>query len=204
VPDMFSLGAGVTPRHTWLHRWPAGLKLAVLMVMGSTLVVLENLWWLGAASLMSLLVWRSVAGPIVWHAWRAAVWLVLTIAAIVLYVFLFAGPWAAGVVFLRLVALFFAAMAVTASTPISHMMDVVQWALSPLDRRGWVDSEKVALMFGLSLRLVPVLFEQWQEIQQAQAARGISVSWIALLIPMLARTLKRADELAQAIDARTP
>lgn len=187
---------------TWLHRWPAGLKLAILLGMATIFVLVKNPWVLMAGVAVMASVWLSVAGPIDWRAWRKAIWMALTIAVVVAYVAAFAGIEQAMVVLFRLLALLLAALSVVASTPISAMMAVVENLLAPLGRRGWVDPEKVALAFGLSLRMVPVLIEQWQEIREAQAARGIKAAPHALLVPMLARTLKRADEIAEAIDSR--
>ncbi|MCD8505427.1 MAG: energy-coupling factor transporter transmembrane protein EcfT [Burkholderiaceae bacterium] len=180
-----------------------GVKLGILLVMATTFVLLKSWAVLAASSVLMALVWRSVTGPIEWQAWHKALWVAITVSVIVVYVAIFSNINQSLVVLFRLLALLFAALAVVASTPISAMMAVVETVLAPLGRRGWVDTEKVALAFGLSLRMVPVLIEQWQEIREAQAARGVRAAPHALLVPMLARTLKRADELAEAIDARS-
>jgi biotin transport system permease protein len=165
-------------------------------------VLVRQPLWLGLSTLWMLAVWRSVAGPVNWRAWREVFWLVLTIGVVVGYVAFFSGPNQAMVVLFRLLALLFAALAVVASTPVSAMMQTIEHALTPLGKLGWVNPAKVALAFGLTLRLIPVMLQQWQDIREAQAARGISAAPHALLIPMLVRTLRRADELAEAIDAR--
>ena len=102
----------------------------------------------------------------------------------------------------RLLALLLFAISVIATTSVTAMMAVVEKFLQPFDRWGWIRADKVALMFGISLRLMPVLLEQWHEIREAQAARGYRASPLALLVPMLVRTLQRAAEMADAIDAR--
>jgi len=188
---------------SWLHRWPAGVKLLILITLASSFVLVHEPLWLAAAALILFAVWRSVVGPIDWHRWRDARWLVLTIAVVVLYVMVVASVTQGLVVLFRLLALLFAALSVLATTPISQMMDLLQRLLAPLGRRGWVNPAKVALAFGLCLRLVPVLLEQWHAIREAQVARGVSAAPHALLVPMLVRTMQRAEELAQAIDARS-
>jgi biotin transport system permease protein len=187
---------------SWLGRWPAGLKLLVLLVMASAFVLVTNPVVLGASALVTVWLWRSVAGPVNWGAWRQGIWILVTIGVVVAYVALFSGMSQALVVLFRLLALLFAALAVVASTSTTAMMQAVQTALTPLAKLGWVNPAKVALAFGLTLRLVPVMLQQWQEIREAQAARGVKAAPHALLIPMLARTIRRADELAEAIDAR--
>jgi biotin transport system permease protein len=190
-------------RNSWLHRWPAGLKLLILVVMATGFVLVTNPWVLSVSALAMLFVWLSAVGRIDWQSWKKAVWLAVTIAVLVAYVAFFNGTDQAIVVLFRLLAMLLASLAVMASTPISAMMGALEQALAPLGRRGWIDPQKVALAFGLSVRMVPVLIEQWQEIREAQAARGASAWPHALLVPMLARTIRRADEIAEAIDVRS-
>lgn len=187
---------------SWLGRWSAGVKLLVLVVMATAFVLVREPTWLGLSALLMLVVWRTVAGPINWGAWREVIWLGLTMVVVVAYVAFFSGLDQALVVGFRLLALLFAALAVVASTPVTAMMQAIEHALGPLGRLGWVNPAKVSLAFGLTLRLIPVMWHQWQEIREAQAARGVSAAPHALLIPMLVRTIRRADELAEAIDAR--
>lgn len=197
-----SAAEGVS-RNSWLHRWPAGLKLLILVVMATGFVLVPNPWVLIVSALAMFFVWLSAVGRIDWHSWKKAVWLAVTIAVLVAYVAFFNGTDQAIVVLFRLLAMLLASLAVVASTPISAMMEALEQALAPLGRRGWIDPQKVALAFGLSVRMVPVLIEQWQEIREAQVARGASAWPHALLVPMLARTIRRADEIAEAIDVRS-
>ena len=88
------------------------------------------------------------------------------------------------------------------TTSIARMMEVLIWLLQPLQKLGWVNSERVALVFGLTLRLIPELSVQWQEIREAQAARGLSANPFTMGVPMLLRTLRRAQDIADALDAR--
>jgi biotin transport system permease protein len=57
-------------------------------------------------------------------------------------------------------------------------------------------------VFGLTLRLIPELTVQWQDIREAQAARGLKANPFTLGVPMLLRTLRRAQDIADALDAR--
>lgn len=193
---------GQTTDSSWLHQWPPGVKLLLLLLAGTSLVMVDNLVWLALATGITVSLWVSVVKREALHWLRQSFWLALTIAAVVLYV-AFVNTWPqALVVLFRLLALLFGAMAVTASTSVSQMMTVVERVLQPLGRLGWVNPAKVALAFGLSLRLIPVLLQQWQDIREAQAARGLSGQPFALLIPMLAKTMKRADAIGEAIDVR--
>lgn len=193
---------------TWLHRWPAGLKLLSLFTLGTALVLTDRLVILGGATLVAGLVCLSVHWPLFKQRSASStqpsvfLWPLITLGAIVAYIGVVSGFEHALVVLCRLLALLLFAVSVMATTSVTAMMAVVEKILQPFDRWGWLRADKVALMFGISLRLMPVLLEQWQEIREAQAARGHRASPLALLVPMLVRTLQRANELADAIDAR--
>lgn len=193
---------------TWLHRWPAGLKLLSLFTLGTALVLTDRLVILGGAAWVAGLVCLSVYWPLFKQRSASStqpsvfLWPLITLGAIVAYIGFFSGLEHALVVLCRLLALLLFAVSVMATTSVTAMMAVVEKILQPFDRWGWIRADKVALMFGISLRLMPVLLEQWQEIREAQAARGHRASPLALLVPMLVRTLQRANEMADAIDAR--
>lgn len=186
----------------WLQRWPATLKLCLLALASTVFVLVDHVFWLACASAIAFGVWISVVGLRRHDEWMRLPWLAVAVGLVVAYVIIFSGVHAGLVVLFRLLALFFLAMAVTSSTTVSDMMLVVEHVLQPFAKLGLCNAQKIALTFGLSLRLVPVLLRQWQDIRQAQAARGIDAAPYALLIPMLAKTLKRADEIGEAIDAR--
>jgi len=139
-----------------------------------------------------------------WPRWTqpAAVWTGLSLLVLVAYVAWAVDLAQAAVVFFRLIALMLAALVVIWTTTTTELMAVVEALMMPLGRLGWVDPARVALLFGVVLRFIPILSEQWQEVWEAQAVRGLSTKPHALLIPMLARTLQRANEIAEAIDAR--
>jgi len=190
------------PGNTWLHRAPAGLKLAVLALSSSALMWEPSpLLLLVACALVCLSV-RCAGASLqqVWQQVRPLAWLLLVLGGV--------SVWSQGVfqaleMVLRLITLVLAALVVSMTTPLTQMMSVVVWLLGPLQRLGWVNAEKVALGFGLTLRLIPELGVQWQDIREAQLARGLSPSPLTMGVPMLLRTLKRADEIAEAIDARS-
>jgi biotin transport system permease protein len=73
-----------------------------------------------------------------------------------------------------------------------------------MDRRGWVDREQVALVIGLTVRFIPELGVQWRHMREAHLARGLPGRSYLMIFPMLMRTIQRASEIADAIDARRP
>jgi energy-coupling factor transporter transmembrane protein EcfT len=81
----------------------------------------------------------------------------------------------------------------------------VQWYLKPVP---FIPEKKVAIMMGLILRFVPVIFDQAAETADAQKARCVQnrrnpvYRLIKLGFPLMRRTFERADDLVAAIEAR--
>ena len=97
----------------------------------------------------------------------------------------------------------FAAFAVTLTTRTSDMLAGdrgIAWRRSI--SRGLIDAARVSLAVSLVLRFVPDILTRWRDIREAQAARGLASHPVALLVPLLVRTLKGADDVAAAIEAR--
>lgn len=189
------------PGESWLHRMPAGRKLAFLMLAGAGLIWVHDWRVLLACLLATLLLIQQAAVPLktLWRHLRTLSWLVLALVVMTGFV---QSPEAALEVGLRMCALLLGALLVSMTTTIGKLMEVVIWLLQPLQHMGWVDSERVALVLGLTLRMIPELSAQWQEIREAQAARGLKASPFTMGVPMLLRTLQRAQEMADALDAR--
>lgn len=195
------MGSFYFPGNSWLHQRAAGQKLLLLMLAGAGLMWVHD-WRILAAVVCAVLLLLQQSGVRVLQLWqhiRALSWLVL---ALVVFTAFVQSPLAALEVGLRMTALLLAALLVSMTTSIAKMMEVLIWLLQPFHALGWLNSERVALVFGLTLRLIPELSVQWHEIREAQAARGLKANPLAMGVPMLLRTLKRAQEIADALDAR--
>jgi len=189
------------PADTWLHRAKAAPTLVALAAFGAVLMWVTH-WGIlaGALSMVVLLLFQTgVSGRQIFLQVRPMLWLVAALAILTAWV---QTPEASLLLVLRIATLLLAALLVTMTTTISEMMRVVAWLLRPIERLGWVRADRVALAFGLTLRLIPELSLQWREIREAQAARGLKMHPLTMALPMLLRTLRRAHEIAEAIDAR--
>ncbi|MCL2522188.1 MAG: energy-coupling factor transporter transmembrane protein EcfT [Erysipelotrichales bacterium] len=91
------------------------------------------------------------------------------------------------------------------------MNDALESLLKPLKLIRFPVSE-LTMMFMLCLRLMPMLYLESRKIMKAQASRGVDfkeggfkqkiVQIISLLIPMLVLSVKRAFDLADAMECR--
>ena len=102
---------------------------------------------------------------------------------------------------LRLAVLLLLATLVSLTTRASDMLEAMERALRPLARFG-VNPARLGLLLSLTLRFIPLLAEWLREIQEAQRVRGLESNPLAVLVPLLVKTLRTADTLAEAIDAR--
>lgn len=190
-----------------LCRCPAGLKLFLLLLVSTLLVALGNPYWLAGSAATCVFLWlllgRSASQSGSFQTTRSGLlWFGVMILTLGAYSAWLEGPGAAVATVARLIALITLAMIVMRTTPVTEMMAAIERLLTPLGTLGWVNPHKVALSFGMMVRFLPVLREQWEEIRQAQTARGLHARPHALLVPMLARTLSRAQEVAETLDAR--
>jgi biotin transport system permease protein len=81
------------------------------------------------------------------------------------------------------------------------MIDILERVMKPLCLVG-INPSKVGMMLSMVIRFIPLMMREAQEILEAQRARGLDRSAIALLVPLLIKTLKMADNLSDAIEAR--
>jgi biotin transport system permease protein len=183
------------------HRVPPGKKLLVLLIAGSTLVLVADWRWLAA-----LCVFASMLCAASGIGWRTA-WTQLRPAAslliVLLVVELLLGDVAAGVAMvLRFATMILIAAWVTLTTRTSDMVAALERALCPLARIG-IDPARVSLAISLALRFIPVLGQRLAQIREAQRARGLDRSLLALAVPLLVHCLRMSEAVAEAIEARS-
>jgi biotin transport system permease protein len=195
IEPLYLQGSGL------LHRTPAWIKLAVLVLAGSCLFAVHGAGGLLLACGISgvLLVLTGASAATVWRHTRGVLLILAFVAAFTAY---FNGWSRALETVLRVMALVGLALAVTVSTRTTDLIEVCERALKPLEALRLVDAGRVALALALTLRFVPEIWRNYQDIREAQAARGLGANPLALIVPLIVRTLKRAEEVADAIDAR--
>ena len=189
------------PGTSALHRLGAGWKLLALLALGTLLFAVESLGLAGTAFLVVLALYRLAAIPAkkVLAQLRPAV----LILVILFVAQLFLTDAAVGLLLvLRFASLILAASLVTLTTRTAALVAVIEQALSPLSRLG-VDVEKIGLAISLAIRFIPAVGAIVEEVREAQWARGQDRSILALAVPVVVRLLKSADDIAEAIDARS-
>ncbi|VXC23444.1 Biotin transport system permease protein [Microbacterium sp. 8M] len=191
------------PGSGFLHRTPAGVKLAVLaavalalsFVPARTAMIVPVLTGVVVASLLFPLAGFGVRE--LGAAWWRLRWLILVLG-VALGVFV--GVAAAVVNTGRLVVLLLLAELLTRTTATSALMALIVRLLRPLRRVG-VDADAVGLVLSLTLTMVPVIGGFVRAVREAQDARGVRLGLRAAL-PVLVRTMRHADAVGEALAAR--
>ena len=117
----------------------------------------------------------------------------------------------AGIIFCRFVLIIFYSTLLTLTTMPLSLATAVESLLGPL-KRFKVPVHEIGLMLSMRLRFVPTSMDDTIRIMNAQKARGVDFgegsivqkvkAMIPILIPLFATSLKRADSLATAMEAR--
>lgn len=112
---------------------------------------------------------------------------------------------------LRIVLLVLLASMLTLTTKPLSLAQGLENLLSPLSKIG-VPVEQFSLMIVIAIRFIPTIMQELDRILLAQKARGhdiASLSWmkrifafVPILVPLIFTTVKRAEQLTYAIDAR--
>lgn len=113
----------------------------------------------------------------------------------------------------RIALLIFISSALTYTTTPNDLTDAIERLLSPLKFIGLKSAvHTLAMMMTIALRFIPTLIEEAEKIMNAQKARGADLengklkervkALIPILIPLLISSVRRAYELAEAMECR--
>jgi biotin transport system permease protein len=188
------------PGDSALHRARPAWKLALLFAYCTAIFVVTHPVMLGAGLVLVALGY-GIAGLTARDALTA-----IRPALFVLAIIFAAQLWLENLgmaiyVTLRLMALLMAAALVTYTTRASEFTEGILALLSRAPK--WVPKDKIALAMSLVWRFIPMIRAQFDEVREAQRARGLERNMLALVVPLVVRTLKTADEVAEAITARS-
>ncbi len=188
-------------RQTWLHLISPRLKLICLAAISLALFLISPPPLLAAATLAGAACYFSAGMPLR-EGLKRLVPAFFTIAAVALFTLLVQSPAEALTALLRLSALMLFAGAVTATVSITQFMDEITLAARPLEKIGLLRAADLGLAVALVVRFVPEILSRYHAISEAQAARGFRPRAVSSLVPLIILTLRDADAIAAAIDAR--
>ena len=114
---------------------------------------------------------------------------------------------------LRIFLLILVSSVLTYTTTPNDLTDAIESLLMPLKFIGLKNAvHTLAMMMTIALRFIPTLIEEAEKIMNAQKARGADLesggliqrvkALIPILIPLLISSVRRASELAEAMECR--
>lgn len=182
---------------------PTGIAAALT---GATIIPL-----IGLAGLVPSFIWRQVRPLLIFmlivFVLQAALTPGETVAKIGPLVITREGLDLGIIALARVFFLVLAAALLTATTEPLSLADGLEKLLFPGQRIG-IPVQELALMFTLALRFVPTMLEEAGRIMRAQMARGAVFrgskikNLIPLIIPLFVSAFRRAEGLAEAMEAR--
>lgn len=188
------------PRASLVHRAPAPAKLLLCLAASTAIVLIEPLWL--NAAVLAAICGLYVAARLPMRTLAAAVRPVLIMCAIIFVLQVWIAGWQAGAaVVMRIFALVLLTSLVTLTTPLSDMIETITAAFRPLASLG-LSPPKLALAIALTIRFIPTLLKDMQEIQRARTARGGRAFSALALGPLIVKILFMTNALGDAIAAR--
>ena len=231
-PSSHGLGVAAKPSRKdaagrGLEDVDARVKVTLLLVATAALFAARAPWTLAMWAMLCLLVLRAsgIGGKAVAHALKPVVLLFAFIVCANLVScdgsadvaiaggvgISTVGAARAATAVARIIMLVCLALSVAASTTPTKLAQACTSLMRPLGHIG-VPIEDVGLVLSMALRFIPVVSEEAGRIRLAQRARGVNFdegsvlrrvrAWAAVLTPLVVGLFRRADRVAESMDAR--
>ncbi len=186
---------------TWLHHWPAGLKMAVMAAAMVAFLPVTEPVVIGALVAATAALYASLGTPALRRGLRLLRPLLLVLAVIMAWHLIIGAPRQGAVICLRILGLVALANLVTLTTRLDDMTAVLERLLSPFRRLG-LNTAAVSLALALVIRCVPVLTQKGNALMEAWRARSPRRTGFQIAVPLVLVALDDADHLAEALRAR--
>jgi energy-coupling factor transport system permease protein len=215
------------PIDSYLHRLDARAKLLPILVVLILSLLTSSMLFYGiilltligsllASGVQPISLWRNFRPMFVLIAITALYHLIFSghntpVVAKIGFIVIHAGALqAAGFYSLRLILFVSTAFLVTLTNSPSELAEAVTALIRPLRHFG-VPVNDLGLIIFTAIRFIPILYDEFNAIRNAQIMRGVSFSGTlvarvrkssSLLIPVFVAAIGRADDLAIAIESR--
>lgn len=214
------------PADSILHKLDPRVKLFGTMIYIITIFLANTFWQYALVTMITFLVIKLSKVPLKYMLRGIKPILFVILFAFLMNVFFTKGTplitwWKISITYeglqmallmaARLILLIVGTSLLTLTSSPIRLTDGIEKAFSPLKRLGF-PAHELAMMMTIALRFIPTLLEETDKIMKAQQARGADFesgnilkrakSLIPLLVPLFIAAFKRADELANAMEAR--
>ncbi|MGG5172579.1 energy-coupling factor transporter transmembrane component T family protein [Pseudarthrobacter sp. J1738] len=198
-PRSLAIGNYV-PGTSWLHRAPLWAKVLGCVAAGLCTFVVRDPLISGGLVLLALLAFLSSGMGL-----RSLGRLVVTSGVVLVLIGVIQwwqiGLAAAATIVLNIFLCVVCAAILTATTPLTVLIDGLVSAAKPFQRLG-ADPERFALAVAIMLRSIPYLLGTFAQVRDAARARGLERSPRALLLPTFITAVAYARRTGEALAAR--
>jgi biotin transport system permease protein len=179
------------PGTSIIHRLPAGAKVLTLAVVSIATVVLDRPWLTAGALALAATatVLARLPRRLLVKQWKAYLVVVVLLGG---YQWLTDGLATAFHVAGGLAALLALAGVISSTTRTTELLELAVRC----------STERVGITLALGIRSVAVVYDLARDVRAAQLARGLGFSLRAFAVPLVVRSLRQADGLAEALIAR--
>lgn len=213
------------PADSAVHRLDPRVKIVLAFTFALSVLTVANFTGLAAGAALIVVVARVGRVPLALALKGARPLLYILVLTFLIHVFTGDGPRVevgslhisipgirtGFLIAARLVLLVVGASFLTlTSTPID-LTDAIESLLAPLKKLR-VPAHEIAMMMTIALRFIPTLVIEADKVIKAQASRGARFesanpvvrigSFAPVLVPLFLSVFRRADELAEAMEAR--
>jgi biotin transport system permease protein len=188
-----------SPGTSFIHRAPTLLKLFLLSLCVVLVGTSPDLHIVGGAAAGVVALFLIARVPVRAAAGQIAPILLILLVAVPIQGLLSGWTIAALMAGRLLVAVALAAL-FTMTTTVTAVLEAFQALLRPFRR--FIDADRVGLLVALTIRCIPVVTDIVREVLEARTARGTRGSLLAIVVPVVVRSLYAADALGEALVAR--
>lgn len=217
------------PSNSVIHKLDARVKLVLLVLQIVTIFLCKNFFALGIVALFTVAVLLLTKIPLKLYFKSIKVIIPIIIFTAILNIFYIKTGtlilsfwkitiWSDGIVkavFMaaRVLILILISSVLTYATTPNDLTDGIERLLKPLKFIGLGQAvHTMSMMMTIALRFIPTLIEETDKIMSAQKARGADLesggivqkvkALLPILIPLLISSVRRAYELAEAMECR--
>lgn len=215
------------PLDSWLHRIDPRIKI-IAMVFMLVAIFIPSGWW-GYLALATTLLFTFLASKInlsyILKSLKPMLFMMIFLLVINVFVMKTGQVWftignfkvysdaifQTAFIATRLILMISVTTLLTATTKPTDMTLGIEDLLSPFKKIG-VPAHEIAMMISIALRFIPTLIEETDRIMKAQASRGVDfqegrlkekiTAVLSLIVPMFVGSFQRAEDLADAMEAR--
>ncbi|MGQ9856206.1 MAG: energy-coupling factor transporter transmembrane component T family protein [Fervidobacterium sp.] len=198
------------PKNSLIHSLDPRAKLFVVLLQVTSIMLVKDLiGYIVPVVLFIILMIMSKIKPVVYLRSLKSLWFLIVFAAVIQY-FISGFEMSLYITF-RLSLIFLFASMYTYTTPplltARGIVDVLKFFRVSEEKR-----EDFGMMLAISIRFIPILLDEADRIIKAQISRGAKYSekglknklsaMTSIIIPLLVSSLRKAEELSLALQAR--